>query len=115
MEDDELNALRQKRLAELQTQGQGHDPLEAQQQIQAQQAQADAMREHILRRILTTEAKERLARLRMAHPQQAAVIESQLIGLSQSGQIRSVIDEHTLRQLIAKIKPPKRDISITRR
>ncbi len=118
MDEDELEALRQKRLAEIQAMSQGQDPqmLGAQHEAQVQQqAQAEALKEQALRKILTTEAKARLANLRMVHPQQAAVLESQLLGLAQSGQIRSVIDEHTLRQLISRLKPPRREINITRR
>ena len=116
MDDNDLDALRQKRLAEIQSQAQGQQMMEAQQEAQGQQqAQAEAVREQVLRQILTTEAKARLANLRIAHPQQAAHLESQLLSLAQSGQIRSVIDEHTLRQLISRLKPPSREINITRR
>ena len=118
MDDRELEALRQRRLAEIQSQAMGQDPrmMEAQHEAQAQQqAQAEAVREQVLRQILTTEAKARLANLRMVHPQQAANLESQLLALAQAGQIRSVIDEHTLRQLISRLKPPSREINITRR
>lgn len=114
MNDDELEALRQKRMAQLQGQ-MGGSPA-AQMEAQAeQQAQAEAMKENLMRRILTNEAKERLARIRMAHPQDAQLLESQLLALVQSGQLKSMVDEKTLIQLMQRLKPPKREINITRR
>lgn len=114
MDDAELDELRRRRMAELQAQAQAQDP----QQIaaaQAQQAQAEAAKEQILRAILEPEARERLTRVRMARPDVAASVESQLIALYQQGRIRQRIDDATLRELLARMTPKGREPSIERR
>ena len=116
MSEDELEALRQRRMAQLQAQAEGGMDLQAHMEAAAlQQAQTEALKENLLRKILTNEAKARLARVRMAHPQQAQLLESQLMALAQSGQLRQVVDEATLVQLMSRLKPSKREITITRR
>lgn len=65
--------------------------------------------------ILTHEARERLARVRMARPEFARAIEDQLIILAQSGRIKNKIDDDQLKSLLAKLTKSKRDIKIERR
>jgi programmed cell death protein 5 len=62
MDEDELDAIRRKKLAELQ---------QAQTQAAAEQQyreQVQAQRQLILRQILTPEARERLGRIELAYP-----------------------------------------------
>lgn len=112
-EDPELEELRRRKMAELQ---QSAATQQAQAQAQAQkQAEVEAARRAILRQVLTEEARSRLTRLAMARPEVAQSVEDQLIALAQSGRVRGQIDDATLRDLLARIVPPKRDISITRK
>ncbi len=112
MEDDELERLRQKRLQELQVQSQYE---EQQQRAEEQRAQEKAVRQNMLRQILTPTARERLGRLRMARPDLVKQVEQQLIALAQNGRIRQQVDDRTLKQLLARIMPKKKDIKIERR
>ena len=43
------------------------------------------------------------------------MIESQLIALAQSGRVQRVIDDETLRQILMRLIPKKREIKIERR
>lgn len=108
-EEDELEALRQRKLQELQ--------LQAQQQAvaQEQQKRLDAERQMLMRQLLTPEARERLANLRMTRPDVVESVENQLIMLVQSGRITQQIDDYTLRQILRKVMPQKREIKIERR
>ena len=107
-ENEELAELRKRRLMELQAQAQ-------QEQLQEEQQKAvEAQRQAILRKILTPEARERLSRLKLAYPDIATNVENQLIVLAQSGRIQSVINDETLKSILAKFTQ-KKEISITRR
>jgi programmed cell death protein 5 len=109
MEDPELAALRQKRMAEMQQQAE-------QQAAQQEQAKQHEMQvQSVLRQILTPEARDRLANIRLANPQMAESVEMQLIQLAQSGRLRGVIDDAMLRNILGQITPQKREITIQRR
>ena len=109
MEDPELAALRQKRMAEIQQQAQ-------QQAAQEEQAkQFEMQKQSVLRQILTPEARDRLANIKLANPQMAEGVEMQLIQLAQSGRLQGVIDDAMLRNILAQIAPQKREITIQRR
>lgn len=109
MEDPELEAIRQRRMAEIQQQAQS----QASQQEQAQRY--EAQKQNALRQILTPEARDRLANVRLANPQLADSVESQLIQLAQSGRLRGVVDDAMLKNILAQVSPQRREITIERR
>ena len=109
MEDPELEAIRQRRMAEMQQQAQN----QAAQQEQAQRI--EAQKQGILRQILTSEARDRLANIRLANPQMAESVENQLIQLAQSGRLRGVIDDAMLKNILVQVSPQRREITIERR
>jgi len=115
-DDSELAELRRRRLQQLQEM-QASEVANAQAYAaqEAEGARRDQERTEILRRILTTEARERLARIRLAKPDVASAVEQQLIALAASGRIQRAIDDATLRALLERIAPERRDIKITRR
>jgi len=109
VEDAELEELRRRKMAELQRQGE-------QQAAMEQQAQAiESQRQAILRQLLTPEARDRLANVRLAYPEIARTVEDQLIRLAQMGQISSQIDDQVLKQILRKVSPQKREINIERK
>jgi programmed cell death protein 5 len=109
MEDPELEALRQKRMAEIQQQ-------QNNQSAQEEKAkQFEMQKQAILRQILTPEARDRLANIKLANPEQANAVEMQLIQIAQSGRLQGVITDAMLREILQKIIPRKREITIERR
>ena len=115
-EDAELAEIRRRRLQQLQ-QMQSSDAATAQAYAQqdAEIQRREAERAEILRRILTPEARERLGRIRLAKPEVATAVEQQLIALAASGRIQRAVDDATLRALLERIAPERREIKITRR
>lgn len=115
-EDAELAEIRRRRLQELQSAPASNPAQNA--YLAAQQAEHDrreAERQEVLRRVLTPEARERLGRIRLAKPEVAAAVEQQVIALAASGRLTRAIDDATLRALLERIMPERREIKITRR
>lgn len=116
---DDLEALRQKRLKELQAQQQaaapGQDP-EATAQASAQAAaQEQAALERVLQQILDSEARERLTRIRMSRPELADAVTRQLVTLAQQGRLARRLTDTDLRTILAQVPSEGRDIKITRK
>ena len=111
MEDD-LEEIKKKKLLELQQQQMLSQEVAEE---EARKEEFDKQKQAILRALLTTEARERLGRIKIARPEIAESIENQLIILAQSGRLKNKINDEQLRGLLAKILPKKRDIKITRK
>ena len=109
VEDEELEAIRRRRMTEITQQ--------AQQQVaaEAQARQVASQRQSILRQILTPEARERLGRIELAYPEIAQSVEDQLIALAQAGRVQQAIDDRTLQEILRRVVPKKREIKIERR
>jgi programmed cell death protein 5 len=106
--DEELEKLRQRRVAELQAQ--------RAQQGQSAQAQAEAQREAVMRKILTPEARARLQNVKLVRPDFAEQVEMQLIQVAQTGRVPLPITDDLLKRLLAELQSQqaKRDINIRR-
>ena len=107
--DEELEDIKRKKLEELKRQMQSQ---EAQDDVDEQM---EAQIKSVLRTAMTPEARERLARVRLARPDIAESIEQQIVMLAQRGAIRDKVDDATLKKLLAKITSRKKDIKIERR
>ncbi len=111
--DPELAELRRRRLQQLQ---------EMQSQAVGGAAMPDpemerraAERAELLRRVLTPEARERLGRIRLAKPEVAQAVEQQVLALAASGRLARAIDDVSLRSLLERLMPERRETHITRR
>ena len=117
---DELEALRQKRLRELQAQQQragaaDQDPAATAQADAQAAAQEQAALERVLQQILDPEARERLTRIRMSRPELADAVTRQLVALAQQGRLTRRISDADLRTLLSQVPSDSRDIKITRK
>jgi programmed cell death protein 5 len=110
MDDDkELQEIRRRKLEALQQD-------QAQDDVQSQvDEQHDQQRQALLRQILSPEARERMARLRIARAEFAEAVENQLIMLAQSGKLQAQIDDASLVQILERLTPEKRETTIKRR
>jgi len=106
--EEELEALRKRRMLELQQR-----MVEEQKQSQAQQ-QLEGQKQALLRRILTPEARSRLTNLNMVKPEFTQQLELQLIQLAQQGRIAIPITDEQLKELLVKLQSGRRDYKIRR-
>ena len=106
--DEELEALRRRRLAEMQ-----RAATDDQRRTQQQQA-VERQKQTIIRRILTPEARQRLTNIRMVKPEFADELEMQLIQLAQSGRLRGQVTDEQLKKTLVQLEGQKREIKIRR-
>lgn len=108
-EDEEIEALRQKRMMELQRK------LSKEEQRLQMQQQVEMQKQSLLRRILSPEARQRLTNLRMVKPEFAEQIELQLIQLAQAGRLNIPVTDDQLKEILARLQSQRRDIKIRRK
>jgi programmed cell death protein 5 len=107
--EEELERIRARRLAELQTQQQQSE------QIQRAQEEAEAQKQALMRKILTPEARQRMTNIKMVRPEYGEQLELQLLQLAQTGRIKIPIDDDVLKRLLSQLQgSSRREINIRR-
>jgi len=105
-DEEELDELRRRKLAQLQQQA-------AQQHIaEAQEREFEAQKYQIMRKILSQEGRQRLENIRMVKPQFAEQIELQLIQLAQSGRLRGQLSDDAFKKLLEQLTGKKKKFNI---
>jgi programmed cell death protein 5 len=108
-EDEKLEAMRRKRLSELQQRlSQERQRVQMEQQIEMQ-------KQALIRRILSPDARQRLTNLKMVKPEFATQIELQLLQLAQSGRLKIPVTGDQLKQILAQLQSERRNITIRRK
>ena len=74
--------------------------------------EAKAMKENVLKMLLTSEARQRLNNLKMVKPDVASMVENQLIQSATSGQIKHTITDDELKNILSSFKTEKRDFKM---
>ncbi len=109
MSDEELEELRRRKLSALQRQ-----MTDEQKGAQAEQ-QMEQQKQALLRSILTPEARQRLANLKMVRPEFTEQLELQLIQLAQQAKIPVPLGDEQLKKILIQLQARKRETTITRR
>ena len=114
--DDELTQIRAARLAEIQQQLE----TQAEQQMQAEAQDVAAEQEATLiaaamRTILTPEARDRLARVELGHPELATTVKQHLYTLHQANQINIPVDDEMLKRILQGLSENNRRETTIRR
>jgi programmed cell death protein 5 len=107
--EEELEELRRRKLSALQRQ-----VADEQRNAQAQQ-QLETQKQALLKSILTSEARQRLANLKMIKPEFTEQLELQLIQLAQQGKIPIPLSDEQLKQILVQLQSRKREPTIRRR
>jgi programmed cell death protein 5 len=107
MSDDELEAIRQRKLAAMREDA-------VQEEARKQQiAEAQAQKDALLRQILTPEARQRLTNIKMVKPQFAEQIEMQLIQLASAGKLRERVTDEQLKSLLLQLQGQERERKVS--
>jgi len=105
IDEDELERLKAKKMAEIQ-----EKLVEEEERLRR-----EAEKQAAMRLILTPEARERLANLRLVKPELVERLEEQLIQLANSGKIPTPITDDVLKEILSRLTSmSKRDIKIRR-
>ncbi|KAH9448265.1 hypothetical protein MJO28_011807 [Puccinia striiformis f. sp. tritici] len=116
MADPELEAIRQKRLAELASRedGAGGVPSSVMSKLggqpaggaeeDAKKAENEEMRRTAVSQIIDNDARERLSRIALVRPQRARQVEDMLIRMAQTGQLRGRVTEEQLISVLDQLE-----------
>lgn len=91
MDDNELNAIRQARLAELQKQRGGDN---------GQASEENEMKFTVLNQVLDVPARERLSRVKIVRPDRAEAVENYLVKLISMGSITKRLGEQDIVEIL---------------
>ena len=108
MSDEELEEIRRRKLLAMQQR-----MTDEQKQAQAEQ-QLEAQKQALLRQILSPEARQRLANLKMVKPEFTEQLELQLIQLAQAGKLPIPLTDAQLKQILIQLQSRKRETKIRR-
>jgi len=113
-DDDELEQLRQKKLAEFQQNAATKQNQEAAQE--AQRRDFEAKKLMLMRQILVPEARQRIENIRMVKPDFAERVELTLIQMFQGGQLKGAtpLTDPQLKQILQRMQGTKPDFRIHR-
>lgn len=114
MEDPELDAIRQRRMAEIMARqggmpggggGRGGAPMtpEEQEEQEAAKRAAEEQRHSMLVAVMMPEARERLARIALVKPDKARNVENMILAAAQRGAITEKVSEERLRSMLEQI------------
>ena len=104
VDDEELERIRQRKMEELQRRIAEEE----------ERARRELERQAAMRVILTPEARQRLANLRLVKPELVAQLEEQLIQLANTGRIKMPITDEVLKQILLRLSSSRRRIKIRR-
>lgn len=107
MSDEELDAIRKRKLLAMQQN-------RAEDQKQSQAEQMENQKQALLKQILSPEARQRLTNLKMIKPEFIEQLELQLIQLAQMGKIQIPLSDAQLKQILIQLQSKKREITIRR-
>ncbi len=83
--------------------------------MEGNEAEFEAMKKDTLRKLLTSEALERLGRVKLANPVVANQLELYLFQLIQTGQLKETINDAKLKNILNVLMPPKKATKIKRK
>ena len=113
--DDELAAIRAKRMSEIQGQLEEQAAAQADAEIKQQVAQAEELQlDNAMKTILTSEARGRLARLQLVNSELTKQVKTHLLNLSSKNKIQTPVTDQQIKKILSGLSENKREVSIRR-
>ncbi|KAJ4429358.1 hypothetical protein ANN_28120 [Periplaneta americana] len=103
MEDADLEEIRAKRLAQLQSEYRGGSDIGNQKGAEERKREQDEMKNTILTQVLTQSARARLNTLMIGKPEKGQMVENMLIQMARTGQIMGKLGESELINILEKV------------
>ncbi|CAB3986437.1 Programmed cell death 5 [Paramuricea clavata] len=100
MADDELEAIRAKRMAELQQQMGGGEASQHREQQEEMKRRESEMKNQMLSQILDQQARARLNSIALVKPEKAKMVEGMLIQMASKGQLGGKIGDAQLVSMV---------------
>lgn len=107
--EDSIEDIKKKKLEEMKKKRE--EELKKAQEEEQQEMQIQSA----LRQIMTSEARSRLNRVKIAKPEFAKQVQMQLIQMAQSGQLQEKITDEKLKLLLKSLQQRKPEYTITRK
>ena len=79
-----------------------------------EEAERKAMKNNALRTLLTSEARERLANVKMVKPEVAEVIENSIIQQASTGRLKRPMNDDELKAILHSMQQPKKEFKFKR-
>ncbi|HDG64134.1 DNA-binding protein [Thermococci archaeon] len=98
---EDIEEIRKKKLLELQKKL--AEQKKAEEEQIRREMELEAQLQTIMKQILTSEARERLARVKLVRPELARQVELILVQLYQAGQITERITDEKLKKILAQV------------
>lgn len=70
------------------------------------------VRERLLKVLLTSDARERLTRIKMVKPEVAKAIENTIIQLASSGRLKKAVSDEEIKDYLASMQQPQKNFKI---
>ena len=110
MADTELEEIKKRKMQEMMMQ-----QMSSSESDNAEQQRQEMEKNAILRKILSSEARERLTSIKMARPAFGESIEAQLMYLARMGKIQRPLTDDEFKKILISLSSQRREIHIERR
>lgn len=113
--DDQLAAIREQRMLELQKQFESQAQAQADAEIESQRKNAESQAvSNAMKQLLTSEARARIARISLATPERAESIRKLILELNQNQKFTPPMNDDTLKSILATQSKSRSNASIRR-
>jgi programmed cell death protein 5 len=103
MEDEDLEAIRYRRMEQLQHQYPSGGQVPSKEQQEEMRRKQEDMKNSILVQVLDQPARSRLSTIALTKPEKAKMVEQMLIQMAQTGQIQGKLGEEQLKSLLERV------------